>query len=160
MRTFDRTCDRICCKIRILHIFPRIIAFSTLQKLKLCRICENSHIFTHLRICMRSHFSACYRLLSVQSMTTHTVRHRLLIKRLMSYIHLFGLTVSLNTVQTVRGVARISVWWGHRSSAKGAKSNHQGVWGRGSGCPPPHWGWGLGMAVLPPQNFFWIFISK
>jgi len=56
MRTYDRTCDRICCKIRILHIFLHIIAFSKLHMRKLCRICENSHIFAHLRRCMRSHF--------------------------------------------------------------------------------------------------------
>jgi len=33
-------------------------------------------------------------------------------------------------------------------------------WGGGSGCPPPHWGWGLGRAVPPAQKFFLKFYIK
>ena len=80
MRTYDRTCDRICCKIRILHIFPHIIAFSKLHTRKLCRICENSHIFAHLRICMHA-IAFFSQLQTVKcTITRHTVRYRLLIK--------------------------------------------------------------------------------
>ena len=33
--------------------------------------------------------------------------------------------------------------------------------GCGEGCPPPHWGRGLGRGHSPlPRNFFWFWISK
>ena len=60
-----------------------------------------------------------------------------------------------DTVQTVRGVARISGLMGPQVILKVL-----GVWGGGSGCPPPHWGWGLGRAVTPPHNFFLNFYVK
>jgi len=79
MRTYDRICDPICCKIRILHIFPHIIAFSKLYTRKLCRICENSHIFAHLRItCDRIFQRSTVK--SKLTITRHTVRYRLLSK--------------------------------------------------------------------------------
>jgi len=158
MRTYDRTCDRMLQN-------PHIAYFSTYNcvfKIAYAEIMSHNakiSISSHISACMRSHFSASYRLLSVKcTVTRHTVQYRLLIKDwLVPYRHLLGLTVSLIQcrLQTVKGVARISLWWSHRSSAKGAIIEAPSGVRRGSGCPPPHWGWGLGSRAGLRLNWAW-----
>jgi len=147
MRTCDRTCDRICCKIRILHIFS---TYNCVFKI------AYAEILPHMRKCayLDSHISAyaCDRIFSElqtvkRTITRHTVQYRLLIKDWVPYRHRSN--CQYGTVQTVRGVARISVWWDHkverqRRDNRGAQGCKEGEWvspsplgvRSGEGCAP------------------------
>ena len=144
---------------------PHIAYVSTYNwvfEIAFAEIMPHMRKFSYLRTSPHMHAIAFFRKLQTVkcTITRHTIQYRVFIKdQWVPYRHLLGRTVSLIQIQCIRGVARISVWWGHRSSAKGAIIEAPRGEKGGTGCPLPL-GVRSGERYAPSPEFFLKFLYQ